>query len=504
MNFDGWGEGKLAQSNFDIADGKAINITGDGLLIAPQDFIEYAKSFITNLPDNMLALGGSTTIGTEKIYATVLPDATDKSEITEILDNVNVYYVINSKPSIPVTLNFTTAKALKSITVTSDTTIAPIPASALEKLTVNGILSDSAPVTINGFVSAKGGSFTNAVIFNGGGTISDTATFKEAVYINSAASMDNATFSKAVTVGSDGVTNASLTLYNPTLSTDAKVTVKDSGKLAILNISALTANITIENGGVVTYSGSVFNLNDAKTVAGGNVQLDLTGTALKVTSTTGGTLNLTSSTINLTDASFVLGGSTAIILGTDFITAPSYKITGSGTLFSSPYSGSLTTFSGNKIEGPGSASALTLSDAASLAITAAKTGTLSKINVDLKAAGKITFGPKSMLYLAASGSISTGSDTASIAYDGLIVAGSETVGGSLLVGTLAASSDVVQAGSIRAGSLGTSSSNVISQGGSFAKVDTDVALSGSEAQFIQVGLDGGSASLGGSILIFKN
>ncbi|MDR0663629.1 MAG: hypothetical protein LBF80_06080 [Spirochaetaceae bacterium] len=127
--------------------------------------------------------------------------------------------------------------------------------------------------------------------------------------------------------------------------------------------------------------------------------------------------------------------------------------------------------------------------------------------MDLTNVGRITFGRAGKLYLDTGGSITTGAGAGNLAHTGHIAASSLDAGnpwdteGFLLVGTLSADNKI-HAGSILAGSLGTSSSNFIAAGGSFAKVEG--VLSGADAQTITLGNDGGSASLGGSILIFNN
>ncbi|MDR1362469.1 MAG: hypothetical protein LBJ35_00250, partial [Spirochaetaceae bacterium] len=203
--------------------------------------------------------------------------------------------------------------------------------------------------------------------------------------------------------------------------------------------------------------------------------------------------------------SFVLNGSVSIVFsGAGSLAADSYTLgSGAGTLFSLDGHTKPATFTSGSIAGA-AGSALVFTTGNFLTVKPNKVLTLSNVNVDLTNAGSIVFGTASRLLITGGGSITTGAEAVNIAYDG-VIAGSAANGGKagvLLTGTLAENSPTVIAGSISAGSLGTLSlGNFITAGGSFAKVEG--VLSGSLAQTLPTDGDGGSASTGGSILIFN-
>jgi hypothetical protein len=354
-----------------------------------------------------------------------------------------------------------------------------------------GTISGNREVTGNVTVSSTGEASINAV-FNGDVTVSGTDPV----------SIKSDSINGDVTIENFG----SLALDVTEFSNNKTANVGSGATLNLKATNTPQANINIAKDGNVSYTGSVFTLDGARTVGAASVSLVLDSTGLSVKSA-GGTLDLTKSSITLTGGNnFMLGGSTAVIFGAGSIGADSYQVKGAGTLFSSL---SATTFKENEIAGATSSPVLTFGNDTGIEIQPGNAGTLSNINVDLTNAGRITFGKAGMLYLAGGGSITTGVSDENLAYGGVIVAGSLNItGGSLLVGSL--SEGGTYAASILAGSIGTSSSNFIAKGGSFVHVNYEGGseLSGYTAQTdIPAGsyaLDGGSASLGGSILIFSN
>jgi hypothetical protein len=536
IDFSDWSPDRKAKAGDEgITDDIPIDMSEYGILIADSDFIaknvkneDDTQNFIKVKDDdaNMVKIGDDPkNIGDDKSFkADLVSD--NSTVISTIPSGVTDYYVLTPNTSSPVTLDFSNKGSLENLTVTGSVKIKNIPEDFGGSLLVAGdILDDTGELTIACSVEARAArfskkvtfkktidflgpnSFGGDVVFDGASSItSDNSTlFKENVEIKGASYhlyISNSVFEKVVTVSGTGSTNINNVAFK------GGVVVENGATLSITdNSNSPAANITVKKGGNVIYNVNTnFNLNNAKTVGGSDVNLIFEGQdKLSITSTGGGTLDLSNSNITLTDnGSLVLGGSTAIILGGGggSLAAASYKIAGAGTLFSSL---AATTFTKNKIEGDSTKTpVLTFSGGGNnsfLNLPENGCGTLSRINVDLRNGGTITFGRAGMLYLAPGGSITTGDDAANLAPGGLIAAGSLAAsGGSLLAGSF--SLDGTASASIQAGSLGTSAANFIVAGDYFAKVTGE--LSGSVARTLPVNGDGGSASAGGSILIFKN
>jgi hypothetical protein len=359
--------------------------------------------------------------------------------------------------------------------------------------------------TFEGTASFKGPlNFTgaDATIFK-----SPSVFYEEAVFKGTATFEKTAEFHGQAMFNSTAKFNAATDFYDRT--SFMYVEIGPSGTLRTRGENNSISDLKIDGNGQLIYDKSFVSspkmLSSAGTLsnnsAGGSA-LTLKFDSAKLTINGPGTLGLNNTHIDLTgNNSFVLSGSVSIIFsGAGSLSSSNYTLgSGAGTLFSLNSS----TFTAGSIAGANSSSALTFSEDDFLTIKPSKVLTLSKVNADLIEAGSISFGPSGRLLISNGGSITTKFDDVDyIAYGG-VIAGSAGQGGSLLVGSLSEAG--TDAASIAAGSLGTLSlGNFIAAGGFFAKVVGDANNSGSMAQAVVIdGKDGGSASIGGSILIFS-
>jgi hypothetical protein len=240
--------------------------------------------------------------------------------------------------------------------------------------------------------------------------------------------------------------------------------------------------------------------------------------ALKQNSITvggGGTLDLGGADIKLTGGNtFVFNNAGGVFLneehtitGYDATKKTGYQFGGpAGTL----RSGDKITLSADGITGVSGTSTITFGVAAEggtfLTIFQGSTAIITNANIDISTVGTISVGEaknSAIIILNNGGSITTGGE-GSPAWGGTI-GGTAAAGGSLLVGSVGVGGANTSAGII-AGSVGTSSADpvgAILTGAGFMQVTASLAngLTGAGINGAQT-TDGGSASLGGSILVF--
>ncbi|MDR1148903.1 MAG: hypothetical protein LBK66_09760 [Spirochaetaceae bacterium] len=328
----------------------------------------------------------------------------------------------------------------------------------------------------------RDGNFGDGVTFNGALNVLRDATFGEVEFKDTAEVTKKAAFTSAkVVTGSVSVGNLAFTGSSNNLVLD-------------------------ENGRIIFTSGTTPTFfTGAGTLAalGGSVSFTVDANKLTVDGKGQGTFAVGNNGINLTANSIQVAAETGVYLGGQgSIASENYSIGDkAGTL--SADKGFILTATG--IAGVSDRPTLTYeleSESTFLTVKNDKTATITNANINLNSTGSIAVFSGNLI-LTGGGSVTAGE----IAWGGTIAGTATAAGGSLLVGSLALAAGVDDgirsAESVAAGSVGTQSDvpGVIVSSAVFLPTKASVAQ-GSIGINDGTPKDGGSASIGGSILIF--
>jgi hypothetical protein len=334
----------------------------------------------------------------------------------------------------------------------------------------------------NDLVIFRDGEFGDGVTFNGALTVQRDATFGEVKFEDTADVVKKATFtSTKVVTGSVSVGNLAVTGSNQTLVLD-------------------------ENGEIIFTGGTTPQFfTGAGTLAalGGSVSFTIAGNKLSVDGKGKGTFAVGNGAITLSNKSIEVAADTGVYFdGEGSIASANYSIGDvAGTL--SADKGFILTANG--IAGVSGRPTLTYEldgDKTFLTVKEDRAATITNANIDISSAGSIAVFSGNLI-LTGGGSVTAGE----IAWGGTIAGTATAAGGSLLVGSLALAAGVTDgirsAESVEAGSVGTQSDvpGVIVSSAVFLPTKASV-VQGSIGVNNGTPKDGGSASIGGSILIF--
>ncbi|MDR1149597.1 MAG: hypothetical protein LBK66_13295 [Spirochaetaceae bacterium] len=304
----------------------------------------------------------------------------------------------------------------------------------------------------------------------------------------------------------------------------ARVTIAE-GKTLTGNLIAKTFEnpgtngFLLDQGGQLIVTGNSSNnyLGEGTFSAAGLGSLSLSLKPTSITVGGKGTLSLGDSMINLTGSNiFVFSNDGGVYLtegktitGYDTASKSGYQFGGpAGTLFSSKQ----LTLSKDGITGISGETTQTITFGVAaeggtfLTIFSGSTAIITNANIDITTVGTISVGEgkgSASIILGPSGSITTASGVDFLAWGGTI--GGTASGGSLLVGSIGVGGGLSPEG-IAAGSVGTSSNiHLILPGAGFARTTGATWAQGLTGAAVNTGqdVDGGSASIGGSILIFS-
>ncbi|MDR2803132.1 MAG: hypothetical protein LBB22_02440 [Treponema sp.] len=478
----------------DILNSKKIDMSANGRLIASSEFITAHVSTSTSAGDN------------NQIYVIVKDDRSNLVPVGETAaDGVSAVLADPDNADIPVTITGTPTELYiignynfpSGITYPTDViVIGDVAATSTSNiaiagtLTVMGKITNAVSATIDAYLKAQDGSFSSDVTFKKDTEFDGIAAFKTNTTIDSNSIL---TFKKVVGLSKLTIKDGASVIYSAGIGPYPKAPETDNIRSA--------DDPGVKASGILSTAGAFTGIGDDTVLKFGANEFTVES----------GTLNLNGGIINLKSdyaASFILSKNAGISGSGSYLNGDSYRIGntgGHGTLFSLYSDNGFTYNTIISVNHTKVASLTFSSNGTCLIINDGKTLDLKYLNIDLSASGTLSLGSASTLKLADSGSVTTGNKVENIAYDGFIIGGA---GGSILVGTLDAETSNVVAGSISAGSLGTLSENraFIIAGDYFAKVLDDTPatkLSGIGAVAKLDNTDGGSASLGGSILIFN-
>jgi hypothetical protein len=328
------------------------------------------------------------------------------------------------------------------------------------------------------------GDFTKPVDFAGTLTLTGKATFSDNVTFTAPGKItQQAVFAKGKKVSGKaevGIISFTGTGTSNTLVLDA------NGQIIYTSISP----------GPLTSSGTLATLD-----GGGSIALTFDTNKLTIDGQGAVGSFAVYKDISLTGSNEIeVKGSAAVKFESGTIVASNYKLGGTIDAVTSNEGFVLTKDSIKKITGAAATPTVTLGTTKGILLTlnTGSTATIDGVNIALTSGGSISVSSGNLI-ITGGGSVSAGN----LAWGGTIAGTATAAGGSLLVGSLSAANtgtNKIPAGSIQAGSIGTQATTpgVIIGNSVFIFTDATVVQGiGSTG----VG-DGGSASSGGSILVF--
>ncbi|MDR1256269.1 MAG: hypothetical protein LBJ86_00800 [Spirochaetaceae bacterium] len=364
--------------------------------------------------------------------------------------------------------------------------------------------TDAMQTLITGTVSAisaeiSGGKIANDFTILRDGKFSEKAVRVEgALNVGRDASFDEVKFEGAAAVAKQA-----------TFTSDKKV----AGSVTVGNLKISgtggNQNLVLDPNGQIIYNNGVTGsfLTGAGTLAtldGGSITLTLASNKLTVDGKGAVGSFAVYNNIGLTGNNTIeVKGSAAVKFEAGTIVASTYKLGGTIDAVTSNEGFVLTSTGIQKSSGATGTPTIILGTANGILLTLNEDGTaiIDGVNVSLTGGGSIGVSSGNLI-ITGGGSVTT---SGGIAWAGTIAGTDAAAGGSLLVGSLSAantSTNTIPSGSILAGSIGTQSSTpgILVSNATF--IFTDASVENGSTGISGGIVDGGSASIGGSILVF--
>jgi hypothetical protein len=395
-------------------------------------------------------------------------------------------------------------------------------------LSANKVINSTSPITVYGEI--KGGTDAAVTLITGkvsaisanidGGKIANDLT----IYRDGDFGDGDVTFNGKLKVGRDATFGKVTFEGNATVAKQATFTSKKlvTGSVSVGHLAFVSgANnelVLNKDGQIIFTSGTTPTFfTGAGTLAalGGSVSFFVASNKLSVDGIGNGTFAVGNNGINLTAAKEIqVANNTGVYFGgVGSIASANYSIGNVAGTLSSDEGFILTA---DSIKNTGSTEGtpkITFDAAASdgiflslreglLATNTIRNAIIDGVNIELGANGSIAVYENNLI-ITNGGSVTAGN----IAWSGTIAGTTAAAGGSLLVGSLSAaniSANTIPGGSITAGSIGTQSSTPGILVSSAVFIFTDAGVSDGLDNIGNGVKDGGSASTGGSILVFSH